>query len=517
MKSITRPKKTIFYATISVMLCQTIYMFYVTSRSVVLHTILSDLGGMSYYSITVILSSMTMAVTTPLAGKLGDMFGRKRIYVIGLLGYCMALLMCALATSPLVFMIAIAFVGITYGLSYPQMISLLVEIYEPQQCPKMLGYISLASAVSSLIGPVIGGLCVDFVGWRLVFIVMLPFSVVNALCAIAGMPNVAPTAKDSKVDYKGTFLFASCMVPFLYLLTAAGSQFSWISAPTLLLLLITLVSFVLLIQEEKRTTNPIVPLVLFKKPIFTICIIITILSGLCFSGMNYLPIYYQMIKGMTSTASGMITIPRQCAMMIASVFTGHYIARQKNYKLGTIVPMALFFVELMMMSRFAAATSIILICIAELLFGVANGALTVTPNAIGQHYLSNKEMGSGIAFISFASTFGNSLGAAVMGCIISQFWNVRRVLPDNLYQALSSEHISALTSTATMNSPEALETIRMTLSPDLWLSFDKAITALKEAFTQGFNLACFIYVVLIGLAMVLLLKFSWKKDDPCGE
>lgn len=507
----TRQKKNILFATISFMLCQTIYMFYVTSRSVILPTVLSDLGGMSYYSITLILSSMTMAVTTPLSGKLGDIFGRKKIYVIGLSGYLIAILLCATAINPFFFMIGIALSGTMYGIIYPQMVALLVDVYEPNVCPKILGYASIAASASSMLGPVVGGLCVDFVGWRVVFLLMIPFAAINLICAAIGMPNNKPMYGTDKVDYKGTMLFACCVMPFLYMLTAAGSQFSWISLPTLILFVVTIISFVLLLRQEKIADSPIVPLKLFKKPIYVMCLAITIISGLCFSGMNYLPIYYQVVKGMTSTMSGMATIPRQAGNMLAAFVIGQYFSKHKNFKIGTLVPICLFCASLTLMGRFSAVTAIATIFVAEAIFGIANGATMIAPNAMGQHYLKPEEMGTGIAFISFASTFGNSLGAAITGCIISQFWNVRRVLPVSLYEALSQEHIKALSSTNTLKNAAELAVIRETLPSNLYEVFDSSIVALKAAFNNGLSVAFLSCLVLAVVLAVAIARFPWKK------
>lgn len=508
------PKKNIVFATISFMLCQTIYMFYVTSRAVVLPTILSDLGGMPYYSITLILSSMTMAVTTPLSGKLGDIFGRKRIYIIGLGGYLVSILLCATATNTVLFMVGIALSGTTYGIIYPQMVALLVDVYEQDVCPKILGYASVAASASSMLGPVVGGLCADFAGWRLVFLIMVPFAGANLVCAAIGMPNKKPLSSSGKVDYKGTMLFAACVMPFLYMLTAAGSQFSWISFPTLALLTVTIISFILLLQQEKIADNPIVPLKLFKKPVYLLCLSVTIISGLCFSGMNYLPIYYQVIKGMTSTMSGLATMPRQIGTMIAALIIGQYFSRHKNFKIGTLVPICLFCASLTLMGRFNAVTAVVVIFIAEAIFGIANGAIMVTPNAMGQHYLKQEEMGTGLAFISFASTFGNSFGAAVTGCIISQFWNVKKVLPTVLSSALSGEQIKSLSSTNTLKDLGALSVIRDTLPPTLFEAFDSSIVALKQAFNHGLSVAFISCLVLAIILAITLSRFSWKNHEP---
>ena len=407
-------------ATAAVFLGQSLYMFYVTARSVVLPTVLTELNGMSFYSITVILGSMMMAVSTPVAGKLGDMFGRKRVFNLGFITYAAALVLCAAAPNVYLLMLGIALSGMSYGLVYAEITALLVDIYPPDQSPKILGYTMVASSVAQLLGPVVGGLCVDYVSWRLVFLLMIPFSLLAAFCGHFGIPEGAPAPAGQRVDYAGTFLFAAAVMPFLFLLTSGGSRFAWLSPATAILAGVSLTALLLMLAAERRAENPVMPLPLLKKPIYLLALAVTLCGGLCYSCINYLPVYYQQVRGMSSTLSGLVVAPRQAGMMISSVLIGSYLSRHKNFKVATAVPVAMFAVAIGLMSRFNAVTVLVLIVAAELLFGLADGAIMVSPNAMGQHYLSHEQLGSGLSFISFVSTFGNSLGAAVIGCIVNQ-------------------------------------------------------------------------------------------------
>lgn len=409
-------------ATISLLSCQTLYMFYVTGRSVSLPSILSDLDGLAFYSLCIVLSPMIMAVATPVAGKLGDLFGCKRIYLLGLSGFALSMVLCAIAPNIYVFLLGVGLSGLGNGIVYPQILTLIVDIYSEKTSPKMLGFFSMSASVASLIGPIVGGLCADYASWRALFYILVPLSLLNLGCALVGIPDVRMVQKETSIDYLGTFWFALCVIPILYVLSAAGTLFAWMSVTAIGLLVLSAVSLVLLLKVERHAKNPIIPLALFGKRTYLMALALTLVCGLCYSGINYLPMYYQDIRGMSSTLSGFITLPRQVGAMAAAVGIGTYFSRYRNYRRGAIIPMVLFVIGLGMIATFSTTTPLVFIFAAEIAYGCANGGTSVTPNAMAQHYLSRDDLNSGLAFLSFVSTFGTAFGSALTGSIINYFW-----------------------------------------------------------------------------------------------
>lgn len=423
-------------AVLSLLTAQPIYMFYVGARSVVLSQILTELNGMQFFSITVILSSTIMAITLPIAGSISDKIGRRTTYLLGLGGYCIAMVLCAMALNTPMLLLGISMCGFTNGFTSSVTYALVSDTFAEAQRPKIISYISILTAASSLLGPVLGGALTDFKSWRLVFVLLLVLEALNFCCAAFGIPRIKPISTARNLDYLGIVFFTLCIAPFLYLLTSAGGTFSWLSLQTALLTAVSLVSLAALVRREKKHSAPLIPTDVIKThPEYLICLIVTITGGICYSGMNYLALYYQNVRGMNATMSGMMTVPRQGGMMLASLLIGVYISRKRKYRRSLLIGIGVFSLAVFLIAQFGTDTLIPILLFSELLYGAADGISAVGPSSIAQHYLSKDEVGRGMAFSSFAGTFGNSLGAALNSAILQGAQNFGGSFCDGLNSA----------------------------------------------------------------------------------
>lgn len=506
-------RKSKLAATFAFGLTSIMCMFVIMARSVILPTVMSELNGMDYYGITVILSSLSMSMTMPIAGKLGDIFGRKRIYCIGAVCYAASLLLCGVSENPIVFMIGIALTGIFYGFLYSQQMALMVDIYEPGERPRYIGYFTVINSLACLLGPVVGGAFTDTIGWRWVFYAVIPVALLNFLCGLE-IKTEQSKAESAALDYGGTVLFIASTLPFLYALTIGGKSYSWISAPVLFLIGFSVLMVFTMIRYEKRVENPILPLPLFRNSAFNVALAVTVAGGCVYAMQNYLPIYYQSVKGVSVTVSGLITIPRQAGQMIISFLTGVYLSRQLKvrYRITYLATVACLTLSMLFMGWFGAATPIIVIFLCELLYGAPLGSQSVMSQALGTVSLDTKMMGSGLAFIGFASTFGNSLGSAVAGCIINQYWNLEKIVPQNLKEALGEANMAVLNNTSILQDKAKLIGIRNTLPAGLGSLFDSTVENLKAAINHGMSVAFFAFFVMLLAALVLVALVKWEKN-----
>ena len=418
MKKITQ-KQQLFLSAVALFLGQAMYMYYVGARAVSLRTILEGFGAADYYSLTIIMGSMAMSIMLPLGGKLGDMFGRKKIFAVGMIGFLAGEVILAAAGAYWHIAFGIVLCGIAYGLAWVQNAALIVDIYPKESQPKILGGVFVATSVGSLLGPIVGGWCEEYLSWRAIFWFMLPLTVLGTVCTFLGMTERKAAGREVKIDWAGTAFLTLATMALLYLLSMGGKQFSWFSLPALLLLAVSVVCLVLLLRAEKKAASPIVPVHLFRDKIFQLGLIIALVSAVSTCVINYLPSFYQQIMGMSPTLSGVAVAPRQIGTIITSLALGQYLSRTQEYKRPVLLNALLILLSMGLMLLFRSATPFWIVCIAEFLYGCSSSTGNVLPRSIGQTGFKAQDLGMGLAFITFVGTIGSSVGTALVGCAVN--------------------------------------------------------------------------------------------------
>ena len=419
MKRKLTQKQQLFLSAVALFFGQAMYMYYVGARAVSLRTILEGFGAADYYSLTLVLGSMAMSIMLPLGGKLGDMFGRKKLFAVGMVGFLLSELILALAQRYWQVALGIVLCGAAYGLSWVQNAALIVDIYPEGSQPKILGGVFVATSVGSLLGPIVGGWCVEYLSWRAIFWFMLPLTAVGTICTLWGMPKGKTVSRKAKIDWGGTILLTVATMALLYLLSMGGKQFPWLSLTTFALLAVFAVSFVLLLRFESAAYSPIVPLHLFRDKLFQLGLAIALVSAVSTCCINYLPSFYQQIMGMTPTLSGVAVAPRQIGTIITSLALGQYLGRTREYKKPSLFNAAVFILSMGLVLLFSRSTAFLIVCTAEFIYGCASSTGNMLPRSLGQTGFKAEDLGMGLAFITFVGTLGSSLGTALVGCAVN--------------------------------------------------------------------------------------------------
>ena len=418
MKKITQ-KQQLFLSAVALFLGQAMYMYYVGARAVSLRTILEGFGASDYYSLTIIMGSMSMSIMLPLGGKLGDLFGRKKIFAIGMIGFLAGEVILAAAGQYWHIALGIVLCGIAYGLAWVQNAALIVDIYPKESQPKILGGVFVATSVGSLLGPIVGGWCEEYLSWRAIFWLMLPLTVLGTVCTFLGMPKGKAAGKGVKIDWAGTAFLTVATMALLYLLSMGGKQFPWLSLPALSLLAVAVVFLILLLQAENKAASPIVPVHLFRDKIFQLALVIALVSAVSTCGINYLPSFYQQILGMSPTLSGVAVAPRQIGTIITSLALGQYLSRTREYKRPTLLNAGLIIIAMGLMLLFKRSIPFLIVCAAEFLYGCSSSTGNILPRSVGQTGFKAEDLGMGLAFIAFVGTIGSSVGTALVGCAVN--------------------------------------------------------------------------------------------------
>ena len=507
-------KRQWLFSTIALLISTSVPMFVVTARMNILSNIMSEFNGMHLFSITSILGSLTMSITLPISGSLGDLLGRKKVYCAGIIGYIAALFACILANSAVTVMLGLALTGVFYGVFFGQQFSLTYEIYTEEQRPRWLSYGSVANAITCLLGPMVGGAFVDSIGWRYVFVVVIPVMALNLVFALIGLPEGKKGSSGKKVDYVGIALFVMTVMPFLYAMTAGGKTYPWFSVQIGLLLLVALASGVALVLYERKQPNPLIPLKLFTtNRTYLMLILMIVVCGFAYACMNYLSIYYQAIRGLSATVAGTAAIPRQIGQIGLSILAGAYLAKvsRKRYKVAVYGALACYLGCMLIMAAYNTVTPMVLFYIVELFYGAPSGIQGVANQTLGMMALDEANMGSGLAFTSFASTFGNSLGGAIIGCILNQFWNVDKLMPAAVKSALSAENLAALGNTSTIKDPAAIAAIKTTLPADLHAAYETGVAAVKDGLNTGLSVTFLVFGICLAAVIVAMVLSKWDR------
>jgi EmrB/QacA subfamily drug resistance transporter len=323
-------------STVGIMLALLLAALDQTIVGTALPRIVAELNGLDRYSWLITGYLVSSTVIVPIAGKLGDLFGRKPFLMAGMVGFVGASALAGLSQDMNQLIIFRIIQGLFGGLLFASAFTVLADIFPPQQRAKMQGLFGGVFGLASIVGPVVGGFLTDNLGWRWVFYVNLPVGLLGVVMVAGFLPFVRTTASWRDIDFWGSGALAAGLIPLLVALSLAGQQ-GWGSAEVLGLMALGLVMLVVFFLVEQRVKEPIVPFRLFKNRVFAVSMIVGFLSALGMFGMIiFIPLELQGVLGASVTNSGLLLTPMMGGLIVASILSGQLMVRIKRYHfLGT--------------------------------------------------------------------------------------------------------------------------------------------------------------------------------------
>ncbi len=381
--------------------------------------IIGNLQGMEYYvwPFTAYMLSSTIAII--LFGKLSDIYGRKHILVIGIVTFIIASVMCGFSTSMFELILFRGIQGIGGGILISLPFILVGEIFNPRERAKYMGILASVFGVSSVLGPILGGIITDTVGWRWVFFVNVPVGIA-AVLLLTYLPNFKLPDVKKVIDYFGTITFTLALSGLFLALTFARDLNAYPLVEIAGLFVFSALMFVLFIWAEKKAVEPILPLKLFNNSIFTVSSIENFLaSALIFGGIIYVPLFAQSILGMSATNSGLIMIPMLISLTIASNIAGQIISRTGKYKILAIAEFVITGIGIILLATLDVNSSPYELLAYSTILGIGSGMMYTVFTISVQNAFSMREIGIVTASMQFFRNVGSTVAIPIFGYIVN--------------------------------------------------------------------------------------------------
>lgn len=390
-----------------------------TIVSTALPKIASDLNGLNKYSWVATAYLLTSAVSTPLYGKISDMYGRKRIFQSAIIIFLIGSALCGLSQNMTQLIFFRGLQGIGAGGLMTLVLAIVGDVVSPRQRGRYQGYFGGVFGIASVLGPLLGGLFTDHLSWRWVFYVNLPVGVV-ALAAIAARLHLPVKRTDHRVDYAGAGLLAVSVVSLLLATVWGGVDYPWGSAQIIGLFATSIVGALLFVWRESRAAEPILPLRLFKNEIFSVSVLLSLLVGVVmFGAIVFLPEYQQLIRGDSATKSGLMLLPLVIGVMGGSLTSGRLISKLGRYKMFPVIGTLLLMISFWLFSHIAVATNRVLIGGWMVVLGIGVGMVMPVMTLAVQNGVERKDLGTATSSVTFFRSIGASLGTAFFGAILT--------------------------------------------------------------------------------------------------
>lgn len=475
-------------ATVAMLVATFLVAIDVTVVSTAMPKIVSDLSGLKLISWVFAIYTLTTSVTTPIYGKLADLFGRKIIFTIGVVLFVLGSMLSGAAHTMTQLIWFRAFQGIGAGAVMPVTFTIIADLYPGEQRARMSGVFSSIWGIAGLLGPLVGGFFVDQISWRWIFYINLPVGLISLLLITIFFHETLGEKKKHKIDYLGAITFTIGISSLLYALLNGGSKYAWNSGPIFGLFAVAIIFILLFGFIETKAKEPMMPFTLFKIPVILTSNAIAFMASGVLIGVNvYLPMWIQTILGHSATSSGLTLMPMSIAWPLGATFAGRYM-----YNIGSKLTAVLGGAFVALGATWLLALSLnapywyfvgIMIVI-----GLGMGYVVTPSTVLVQSAVGWQMRGAATASNTFMRTMGQTVGVAIYGTIFNNsIANASKNFSG--YSSFKGKNISDIINSQAVNKLPA-----------------SILEAIKQALANTLH-HVFILTAIIGVATFLITLF----------
>lgn len=417
----TMSHRAVLQALTGLLLGMFVSMLASTVVSTSLPVIIHDLeGDQSAFTWVVTATLLTTAISTPIWGKLADLFNRKLLIQLAIAIFVLATAAAGFSQNPETLIAFRAVQGIGAGGLAALSQVIMADIISPRERGRYMGLFGAVMAVATIGGPLLGGVITDTLGWRWNFFVALPFAVL-ALIMLQRTLHIPPRAKrKTRIDYVGIVLLSTAVSLLLIWVTLAGDSFEWWSLESVLMVGGALLGTALFIVVELRSREPLVPLSMFRNRTFTLAVVASIATGIAMFGASvFLSQYMQLARGATPTEAGIMTIPMIAGLLVASMGVGALITRFGHWKPYLIAGAVSLIAGSYLLSTIEYDTNFALVSLYMFLLGAGVGMTMQNLVLVVQNTANPAEMGVASSGVTFFRSLGGTIGVSVMGAALA--------------------------------------------------------------------------------------------------
>jgi len=407
-----------------------------TIVSTSLPSIVSDLGGNDLYSWVFTGFMLCETIMIPIAGKLSDLYGRKRLFLIGIAIFMVGSALSGMCNNMTELILFRAIQGLGGGILIPVATAAVADLYSPAERGKVQGMLGSLFAVAMCLGPFLGGYITDNISWHWVFFINIPLGIMAVIMTMKKFPKQEPV-DGIKVDYTGIALLSAFLLVFLLFFTWAGVDFPWFSTESFIMVAISLIFLSIFIWNEYKAKDPILKPALFKNKMFVECSIVMLIFGMAMMGiMAYLPIFMQVVVGISATNSGAIILPLVIGVMITSMLSG-FTVKITGYRPWLIAGPIVSAIGMFMMSTLNMDSSSMTATAYLFLTGIGLGCVMSIVMIAAQNSAKKNEMGMTTSSVNLFRSIGSTVAVGIFTTLINgKIASELLVLPPEVYKEI---------------------------------------------------------------------------------